>query len=257
VALAKRYDARVALDAAQLAPHKKIDIEVLGVDYVAFSGHKLYAPFGAGVLAGRADWLNEAAPYLLGGGATAKVTSSETVWTQGAARHEAGSPNVIGAIAIAAACSALEAHRDAIEAHEDALAGQLRAGLATIEGVTTYSLFGPGHERVGVATFTIDGLDSSLVSAVLSAEYGIGVRDGKFCAHLLVEALLENAHGDDAPESAVRASVGLANNAEHVTRLLQAITTLADEGPAFEYERTSQGWEAIDDPRDLTLPRPW
>src|SRR4029078_120821 len=139
VSIARRYNARVALDAAQLAPHRKIDIEALGVDYVAFSGHKLYAPFGAGVLAGRADWLNEAAPYLLGGGASAKVTSAQTVWTQGAARHEAGSPNVIGAIAIAAACSALDVHRAAIEAHEDALAEQLRRGLAAIEGVTTYS----------------------------------------------------------------------------------------------------------------------
>jgi len=257
VSIAKRYDARVALDAAQLAPHKKIDIEALGVDYVAFSGHKLYAPFGAGVLAGRADWLDNAAPYLRGGGATAKVTSKETVWDQGAARHEAGSPNVIGAIAIAAACAALDTHRDVIEAHEEALAQQLRVGLAAIEGVTTYSIFGPEHARVGVTTFTIDGLDSALVSAVLSAEYGIGVRDGKFCAHLLVDALLYDPHRDHYPETAVRASVGLANNAEHVTRLIGAIAALASQGPTFEYQRTSQGWVAKNDPRDLTLPRPW
>jgi len=257
VKIARRYDARVVLDAAQLAPHRKVDIEALGVDYVVFSGHKLYAPFGAGVLAGRADWLDAAAPYLRGGGATEKVTSRGTVWTQGAARHEAGSPNVIGAIAIAAACAAFETHRTVIEAHEEALASQLRSGLAAIDGVTTYSIFGPEHDRVAVTCFTIDGLDSSLVSAALSAEYGIGVRDGKFCAHLLVEALLEDARGDDSPETAVRASVGLANNAEHVTRLLDAIATLADSGPAFEYEHTSTGWVAIDDPRDLTLPRPW
>lgn len=255
--IAKRYGARVALDAAQLAPHKKIDIEALGVDYVAFSGHKLYAPFGAGVLAGRADWLNEAAPYLRGGGATAEVTSTATRWNQGAARHEAGSPNVIGAIAIAAACAALDSHRQAIEAHEDSLADQLRAGLAAVDGVTTYSIFGPVHERVGVATFTIDGLDSSLVSTVLSAEYGIGVRDGKFCAHLLVDELLEDPRSDDSPATAVRASVGLANNAEHVTRLLCAVANLAGSGPAFEYQPTSQGWAPVDDPRDLTLPRPW
>lgn len=257
VNIAKRYDARVALDAAQLAPHRKIDIEALGVDYVVFSGHKLYAPFGAGVLAGRADWLNDAAPYLRGGGATEKVASNRTAWTQGAARHEAGSPNVIGAVAIAAACAALDTHRDAVEAHEDALAEQLRAGLAAIDGVTTYSIFGPEHDRVGVSTFTIDGLDSSLVSAVLSAEYGIGVRDGKFCAHLLVDALLGDPFSDESSQTAVRASVGLANNQEHVRRLLGAIATLADEGPTFEYELTSQGWVAIDDPRDLTLPRPW
>lgn len=257
VSIANRYGARVALDAAQLAPHKKVDIEALGVDYVAFSGHKLYAPFGAGVLAGRADWLNDAAPYLRGGGATEKVTGSQTEWTLGAARHEAGSPNVIGAIAIAAACAAFETHRDAIEAHEDALAGRLRSGLAAIEGVTIYSIFGSEHDRVGVATFTIDGLDPSLASAVLSAEYGIGVRDGKFCAHLLVDALLDDPSAGDSIRTAMRASVGLANTQEHVTRLLSAIGALAGEGPAFEYELTSRGWVAVDDPRDLTLPRPW
>jgi selenocysteine lyase/cysteine desulfurase len=257
VSIAKQYGARVVLDAAQLVPHKKVDIKALGVDYVVFSGHKLYAPFGAGVLAGRADWLNDAAPYLRGGGATAKVTSRQTDWTQGSTRHEAGSPNVIGAIAIAAACAAFDTYRDAIEAHEDELADRLRNGLAAIKGVTTYSIFGPEHDRVGVATFTINGLDSSLVSAVLSAEYGIGVRDGKFCAHLLVDSLLQDPHCDDSLESAVRASVGLANTEEHVTRLLGAIATLAEKGPAFDYERTPQGWATTDDPRDLTLPRPW
>jgi selenocysteine lyase/cysteine desulfurase len=257
VSIAKRYDARVVLDAAQFAPHKKIDIEALGVDYVAFSGHKIYAPFGGGVLAGRADWLNDAAPYLRGGGATVEVTSKRTVWAQDAARHEAGSPNVIGAIAIAAACATLDAHRHAIAEHEEALAEQLRTGLAAIDAVTTYSIFGPEHDRVGVATFTIAGLESSLVSATLSAEYGIGVRDGKFCAHQLVDELLADSNSDDSPETAVRVSIGLANNREHVARLLGAITALADQGPAFAYERTSQGWVAIDDPRDLTLPRPW
>jgi len=257
VSIANRYDARVVLDAAQLAPHRKIDIEALGVDYVAFSGHKIYAPFGAGVLAGRADWLNDAAPYLRGGGATVEVSSEQTVWAQGAARHEAGSPNVIGAIAIAAACAALATHRDVIVAHEEALAEQLRAGLAAIDAVTTYSIFGPEHDRVGVATFTINGLDSSLVSAVLSAEYGIGVRDGRFCAHQLVHDLLDDPCRDDSAQTAVRVSLGLANNQEHVARLLGALATLADQGPAFEYELTSEGWVALNDPRDLSLPRPW
>jgi selenocysteine lyase/cysteine desulfurase len=257
VSIANRYDARVVLDAAQLAPHRKIDIEALGVDYVAFSGHKLYAPFGAGVLAGRADWLNDAAPYLRGGGATVEVTSEETVWAQGAARHEAGSPNVIGAIAIAAACAALDTNRDVIAAHEEALAERLRAGLADIGAVTTYSIFGPEHDRVGVATFNIDDLDSSLVSAVLSAEYGIGVRDGRFCAHQLVHDLLDDPCSDDSAQTAVRVSLGLANNPEHVDRLLNALAALAKNGPSFEYELTSQGWVALHDPRDLSLPRPW
>ena len=254
--LARQHSARVALDAAQLAPHHRIDLEDLGVDYVAFSGHKLYAPFGTGVLAGRSDWLDAATPYLAGGGATASVTGRGTTWQVGPARHEAGSPNVIGAIALAAACSALAEHREAIEAHEARLGRRLSEGLAAIEGVQTHSLFSPDHERVPVAAFTIDGLDSSLVSAALSAEHGIGVRDGKFCAHLLVDALLDDPYAG-APGTAVRASLGLANTVEHVERFLAAVATLASDGPTFDYEHGPSGWVPVADPRDLSVLRPW
>ena len=94
-------------------------------------------------------------------------------------------------------------------------------------------------------------------SADSTAEYGIGVRDGRFCAHQLVEDLLDDPCRDDSAQTAVRVSLGLANNQEHVARLLGALATLADEGPAFEYELTSEGWVALNDPRDLSLPRPW
>ena len=254
--IARRAGARVVLDAAQYAPHRTVDLAALDVDWVVLSGHKLYAPFGTGVLAGRADWLDAAAPYLAGGGATKAVTDRGVVWQQGAARHEAGSPNVIGAIALAAACSALRAHRDAVEAHESALGRRLLDGLAAIEGVQTYSLFGPDHERVAVATFTVDGLDSSLVSTALSAEHGIGVRDGKFCAHLCVDALLDDAD-EEAPTTAVRASVGLATTAEHVERLLAAVAELAADGPAAEYVHGPSGWAPAEDPRALDVARPW
>ena len=156
------------------------------------------------MLAGRADWLDAAAPYLAGGGATKAVTSRGVVWQEGAARHEGGSPNVIGAIALAAACHALRTHAEAVEEHERTLGRRLLDGLDAIEGVQTYSLFGPDHERVAVATFTVDGVDPSLVSAALSAEHGIGVRDGKFCAHLCVDALLDDPYAA-ASTTAVRA----------------------------------------------------
>ncbi len=255
-AIARRHGARVVLDAAQYAPHRRIDLGELGVDYVVLSGHKLYAPFGTGVLAGRGDWLDAARPYLAGGGAVRAVTERSVHWNQGAARHEAGSPNVIGAIALAAACSTLRRHHDDIEAHESALGQRLIDGLRAIDGVETYSLFAPDHERVAVATFTVDGLDSSLVSTVLSAEHGIGVRDGKFCAHLCVDALLEDSYAD-GPATAVRASVGLGTAAEHVERLLAAVAELAARGPAAAYEHTTEGWVPVDDTRDLAPARPW
>src|SRR5204862_4927015 len=126
-----------ALDAAQLAPHRKIDIRALDVDYVALSGHKLYAPFGAGALIGRADWLSAAQPYLAGGGATKQVVNwgdhLGVAWNSGPERHEAGSPNVVGVYALAVACETITRHGwAAIEAHERALLDRLRAGLATV-----------------------------------------------------------------------------------------------------------------------------
>jgi selenocysteine lyase/cysteine desulfurase len=256
VAVAQRHRARVFVDAAQLAPHRAIDVAASGIDYVAFSGHKLYAPFGAGVLAGRRDWLDGSAPYLRGGGATSRVTTDGAAWASGAARHEGGSPNVIGAIAVAAACAALSSHRQAIEAHEAELAGRLRAGLDVLPGVDTWSIFGDGHDRVAVLAFTIDRFDSSLVSAILSTEHGIGVRDGKFCAHILVDELLEDPWGD-TPATAVRVSLGLANTAEHVDRLVAAVAELAAKGPGRRYTRTEDGWVADGDERDLSLPLPW
>jgi len=255
-AIARKAGARVVLDAAQYAPHRRVDLGDLGVDYTVLSGHKLYAPFGTGVLAGRADWLDAAAPYLAGGGATKSVTSRGVVWQEGAARHEGGSPNVIGAIALAAACHALRSNAEAVEEHERTLGRRLLDGLAAIDGVQTYSLFTPDHERVAVATFTVDGVDSSLVSAALSAEHGIGVRDGKFCAHLCVDSLLDDPYAETST-TAVRASVGLATTAEHVERLIAAVAELAEQGPRAEYVHGSQGWLPVNDPRALDIARPW
>jgi selenocysteine lyase/cysteine desulfurase len=253
-AVAKAHGARVCLDAAQLAPHRGVNLEALDVDWVALSGHKLYAPYGAGALIGRADWLDAAEPYLYGGGATAAVSNDTTVWNKGPARHEGGSPNVIGAIALAAACAAITEHREAIEQHERSLLARLRTGLAQLTGVTTYSIFGDEADRVGTVCFTIEGVSSTLVSAALSAEYGIGVRDGKFCAHPLVGHLLA-----DSPEhcTAVRASLGLGTTREHVDRLVNAIRTLTTTGLTTEYEESPHGCQPVGDPRDLEAPKIW
>jgi len=223
--------ARVAVDAAQYVPHRRFDLADSGADYVAYSGHKLYAPFGAGVLAGRTDWLRDAAPYLAGGGATGNVTEDDVRWNDLPARHEAGSPNVLGAVALAAACDALTgAGQEALHEREELLLRRLRAGLAAIPGVHDLSLWEPDHPRVGIVSFVVDGVPAGLLAAALSAEHGIGVRDGLFCAHLLTRRLLPAGH-----DQAVRASLGLGTTEEHVDRLLSAVARIAEHGPALEY----------------------
>lgn len=257
-AAAHAHGARIVLDAAQLAPHHPVSVRDLDVDWIAFSGHKLYAPFGSGVLAGRADWLRAADPYLAGGGASRKVTRREdggvdVEWHDSAARHEAGSPNVIGAYSIASACKALtEAGLDTLVAREQHLIAQVRAGLAEVPEVRVLSLFGDDAPRVGVISFVVDGWNSSHFAAALSAEYGIGVRDGLFCAHPLLRTLLgtdPGAQGEcGAPEAApgekslnaIRVSFGAGTPDEHVERFVTAVRELVTDGAKWNY-RTENG----------------
>ncbi|MGW6359704.1 aminotransferase class V-fold PLP-dependent enzyme [Streptomyces sp. NPDC055092] len=257
-AAAHAHGARIVLDAAQLAPHHPVDIQDLDVDWVAFSGHKLYAPFGSGVLAGRADWLRASEPYLAGGGASRKVARRadggvDVEWHDSAARHEAGSPNVIGVYSIASACKALtEAGFDSLVAREQYLIGKVRDGLAAVPEVKVLSLFGDDAPRVGVISFVVDGWNSSHFAAALSAEYGIGVRDGLFCAHPLVRTLLGSdpqSQGEcGAPEAApgekslnaIRVSFGAGTPDEHVERFVRAVTELVRDGARWNY-RTEDG----------------
>ncbi|WP_330353762.1 aminotransferase class V-fold PLP-dependent enzyme [Streptomyces chartreusis] len=257
-AAAHAHGARIVLDAAQLAPHHAVSVRDLDVDWIAFSGHKLYAPFGSGVLAGRSDWLRAAEPYLAGGGASRKVSRREdggvdVEWHDSAARHEAGSPNVIGAYSIASACKALtEAGFDDLVAREQYLIEKVRAGLAEVPEVRILSLFGDDAPRVGVLSFVVAGWNSSHFSAALSAEYGIGVRDGLFCAHPLVRTLLGSdpqAQGEcGAPEAApgekslnaIRVSFGAGTPDEHVERFVNAVKELVTDGAKWNY-RTEDG----------------
>jgi selenocysteine lyase/cysteine desulfurase len=243
--LAHTHGARIVVDAAQLAPHRRIDLAVLDVDYVALSGHKLYAPFGAGALIGRRDWLDAAPAYLPGGGSVREVSLSGVSWTSAPARHEGGTPNLLGAVALAASCRALCAlGTTELEDHERALLLRLDSGLDGIPGVRRLRLWSDAPDRVGVASFTVDGIDSGLVAAALSAEHGVGVRDGRFCAHPLLARLVPDG-------TAVRASLGVATGSEDVDRLLAALGGLVADGPAWEYERTATGWVPTPDPRDL------
>ncbi|MGW1737535.1 aminotransferase class V-fold PLP-dependent enzyme [Nocardia sp. NPDC001965] len=240
-ALAHRHGARIVVDAAQLAPHRRIDLCATGIDYLALSGHKLYAPFGAGVLAGRRDWLDAAPPYLAGGGAVTEVTTAGAAWALAPHRHEGGSPNVLGAAALAAACDALTGLADSAEEHECALTHRLRSGLAGIDGVRCLRIWADSPDCVGIVAFTVAGFEPGRVAAYLSAEHAIGVRDGRFCAHPLLARF-----GIDA---ALRASIGLGTTAADIDRLLDAVRSLVACGPRWEYARTEGRWDPVPETR--------
>jgi selenocysteine lyase/cysteine desulfurase len=248
VRLAHAAGARVLVDGAQLVPHRPFSLADSGADYVAFSGHKAYAPFGSGALVGRRDWLDAAPAHLAGGGAVEEVTVEETRWAAAPHRHEGGSPNVLGAVALAAACEALSALPDgALAAHERALRERLVAGLAALPGVRLLRIWADSPEPTGVVSFTVAGADPGLVAAYLSAEHGIGVRDGRFCAHPLLARL-------GVPAGALRASVGVGSTLADVDRLLTALAQYVSDGPRVRYTQVAGRWQPLDDPRPLAGP---
>jgi selenocysteine lyase/cysteine desulfurase len=245
-ALAHGHGARLAVDGAQLIPHRRLDMRASGVDYLAFSGHKLYAPFGTGVLAGARDWLDAASPHLAGGGAVREVTATTVSWAASPARHEGGTPNLLGAVALAEACRALAALPPGVaQAHEQVLTGRLRDGLAAL-GATVHRIWDDAPDAVGIVSFTVPGTDPALLAAYLSAEHGIGVRDGRFCAHPLFSRL--------AAGRAVRASLGLGSGSEDVDRLVTAVRAFLEHGPSWAYEETGGAWSPAADPRPVAGP---
>ena len=264
VAAAHEHQVPVVLDAAQLAPHRPIPPTA---DYVAFSGHKCYAPYGAGALVGPRESFAEGEPFLAGGGAVDLVDLDEVVWTAPPEREEAGSPNVVGAVALHAAIGELERIGwDAIEAHEAALARRLRSGLAAVDGVR---LLGPSldTDTLAIATFVVEGVHHALVAARLSAEWGIGVRHGCFCAHPYIIRLLGLGHdevaryretvlaGDHASmPGAVRASCGLSTDEADVDALVEAVAAIAEQAAAgtptpvpYEQDRSSGDFWPVSD----------
>jgi selenocysteine lyase/cysteine desulfurase len=266
--IAHRHGALLFVDAAQLAPHRPIDMAGTGIDLLALSGHKLYAPFGAGALVGR---IPEGEPLIAGGGAIKLVTIDDVVWADGPDRYEAGSPNVVGAVALAAACRILiEIGMDEVARRERALFARLWSGLAEVPGLERLGLWLPGTtDRVGVATFNLERYRHALLAAVLSAEHAIGVRHGCFCAHPLMTRLLRvpdeesarlfaelRAGGHPQLPGAVRASIGLGTTEEDIDRLLAALREIATTGPRVRYAHVPEHdeYQPVDDSRIRPAP---
>ncbi|MFN2582752.1 MAG: aminotransferase class V-fold PLP-dependent enzyme [Candidatus Dormibacteria bacterium] len=264
--LAHEHGAVVVVDGAQLAPHRRMDMVALGIDCLAISGHKMYAPFGAGALIAPSALLRDAEPMLAGGGAVTYVTLDDVAWAPLPERLEAGSPNVIGAVAMGAAAEALmEVGLEHIAAHERRLLTYLDGRLLDLPQVRRLMLWrGDGIDRLGVCTFTLDGMDHALTAAALSAEYAVGLRHGCFCAHPYISHLLGITLADshmigerlrrgehrDIP-GAVRASFGIGTTVEHVDRLVDALTALCLRGPSLQYaeDPATGDYAPVDDRR--------
>lgn len=216
-ALAKKSGAVVVLDAAQSTPHMKVDVQKLGVDFLAFSGHKLMAPMGIGVLYGRKELLSEMPPFLTGGEMIQTVTRDKVVYAQLPHKFEAGTVNGAGAWALAAAIRYLqEVGYEQIQKQELLLTTQLMEGLEKLPYVQIQGSLDP-KEHCGIVSFTIDGVHPHDVSSILDAD-GIAVRAGHHCAQPLMQQI--------GVMSTTRASMYFYNTEEDIEKLLASVQTI-------------------------------
>jgi cysteine desulfurase/selenocysteine lyase len=207
-------NAIVVVDGAQSVPHMKVRVDDLGVDFFAFSGHKMLGPMGIGGLVGRRSILERMPPYQMGGDMIEFVGDDRTTWNVLPHKFEAGTPNVADAVGLAAACEYLDGiGMDAVRAHEVELLGLMMTKLPAIPGVTTY---GPRElrERSGVVSFTVEGIHPHDLSTVLD-QGGVCIRAGHHCAQPLMRRL-------NVPATA-RASVYVYNDAADVDALVAGI----------------------------------
>lgn len=239
--------AMILVDAAQLAPHRRVDMrpddDPEHLDFVVLSGHKMYAPFGTGALIGPKAIFLQSPPDYVGGGTVDVVTLDEVHWAGMPDRDEAGSPNVVGAVAMAAAAQLLmEVGMEQIAAHEEELIAYALTELQKIPGLTIYGETDPAraHEKVGVIPFNLEGVSHFKLAAILGYEGGIGVRSGCFCAHPYVVHLLQldEATADTWRDQLlsgdkshmpgmVRASFGCYNNQTDIDRLVEMLQRIA------------------------------
>lgn len=209
-------DAVFILDGAQGAPHLPVDVQALGCDFYAFSGHKMCGPTGIGGLWARKALLEEMAPYQGGGEMIERVYRDYSTWAEVPHKFEAGTPNIAGAVGLAAAVDYLEGvGPDAIHEHEMSLTRRAMALLSEVEGIR---ILGPAEpeSRAGVVPFVIEGTSAQDIATILDAQ-GIAVRAGHHCAQLVVDR-----YGVTAT---ARASFYLYNSDEEVERLAAGVRT--------------------------------
>ncbi len=212
IRLAHERGIPVLVDAAQSAPHMKIDVQTMDCDFLAFSGHKMYGPTGVGVLYGKEDWLDRLPPYQGGGEMIDKVTWEKTTFERLPFKFEAGTPDYVATHGLATAIDYMERiGLDEIEAHENDLTQYALKQLKTIDGLTVY---GPQEGRDAVVSFNIGTIHHLDIGTLLD-RLGIAVRTGHHCAQPLMVRL--------GISGTVRASFALYNTREEVDALVAGL----------------------------------
>jgi cysteine desulfurase / selenocysteine lyase len=212
VAAAHAAGALVLIDGAQAVPHARVDVRALGADFYTFSGHKLYGPTGIGVLYGRQELLTAMPPWQGGGDMILTVSFEKTTYNDLPWKFEAGTPNMSGAVGLAAAMDYIESLGiEAIAAHETRLLDLATAALSNIPGI---ELIGTAAHKAAVLSFTMQGVHAHDLGTILDAQ-GVAVRTGHHCAMPVMTFF-------GVPATA-RASFGCYNTAEEVATLVRAL----------------------------------
>ncbi len=231
--LAHAYGAEIMVDGAQLVPHGKIDMKPIDsdehIDFLTFSAHKMYAPFGTGVLIGPKNVFKKGCPDYKGGGTVKVVTHDEIVWDDPPYKDEAGTPNLMGVVALTSAIRTLSSiGLENVEKYERKLRQYALLRLSDIPGIIIYCNEDK-NDKVAIIPFNIEGIHHSKVAAILSYEARIAVRNGCFCAQPYIQRLL-NISKDEMEKyinnptvqrpGMVRLSFGLYNDFTEIDRLI-------------------------------------
>ncbi|MGE5630056.1 MAG: aminotransferase class V-fold PLP-dependent enzyme [Caulobacteraceae bacterium] len=234
--LAHKFDARIMIDAAQLIGHSSLDMKPDGsrqhIDYLAFSAHKMYAPFGTGVLIGPESDFEKGEPEYKGGGTIDVVTHDLVKWAPPPEKDEAGTPNIMGVVALTEAIKVLSAiGMDNIEMYEHSLVEYALSSLCNVPDIHLYCDTYL-ENRVGIVPFNIKGIPHQITAAALSSEAGIAVRSGCFCAQPYVQKLLNLSRNEirrrikypSLPHPGmVRISFGMYNNYDEIDILVHKL----------------------------------
>lgn len=210
--LAKEHGAYVVIDGSQGIVHNKVDVQEIGCDFYAFTGHKLYGPSGIGVLYGRHELLNSMRPFLGGGEMIASVSKEDISYAESPERFEAGTPPIVQAIGLARAIEFVnEIGHEAIQAHENTL---LKAVSEGVHGMNNVRIIGEAKGKGAILTFAVKDVHAHDISTLLN-NYGVAVRAGTHCAEPLMTRFGET--------SSCRASFALYNDLGDVNRFVEAL----------------------------------